>query len=138
MRRELNGMELNSCKPTRKPLVSAINSKKQFQFAKQHKDWTVEQRGNVMWSGGVKIQPIPERWVHQGHPMNGFFFPRWNWHVSGRQCQDPPTRTGHHKAWVLTQSKIFGKYWNTGFGVVRFFRRQFSALVTNYCKPGRQ
>ncbi|GBL85901.1 Transposable element Tcb1 transposase [Araneus ventricosus] len=50
MQREFKGMELNSCGPTRKPLVSAINFKKRLQFAKQHKNWTVEQWGNVTWS----------------------------------------------------------------------------------------
>ncbi|GBN77863.1 hypothetical protein AVEN_86917-1 [Araneus ventricosus] len=55
MRLELKGMELNSCRPTRKPLVSAINHKKRLQFVKQHKDWTVEQWGNVMWSDESRI-----------------------------------------------------------------------------------
>ncbi|GBM96726.1 Transposable element Tcb1 transposase [Araneus ventricosus] len=50
MRRELKGWELNSCRPTRKPVVSAINRKKRLHFAKQHKDWTVVEWGNIMWS----------------------------------------------------------------------------------------
>ncbi|GBN77042.1 hypothetical protein AVEN_208728-1 [Araneus ventricosus] len=49
MRQELKGMALNSWRPTRKPFVSVINCEKRLQFAKQHKDWTVEQWGNVMW-----------------------------------------------------------------------------------------
>ncbi|GBO06955.1 Transposable element Tcb1 transposase [Araneus ventricosus] len=42
-------MKLNSCRRTRK-LVSVINRQKRLQYAKQHKDWTVELLGNVMWS----------------------------------------------------------------------------------------
>jgi transposase len=50
MRRELKEMGLRSCAATRKPLVSKANLKKRLQFAKDHKDWTVEQWKRVMWS----------------------------------------------------------------------------------------
>ncbi|GBN38360.1 hypothetical protein AVEN_220971-1 [Araneus ventricosus] len=32
---------------------------------------------------------------------------------------------------ILTQSKIFGIYWNNAYDVVHFFRRQFSVSVRN-------
>jgi hypothetical protein len=34
----------------KKPLISAVNRKKQLQFAREHKDWTIEQCKHVMWS----------------------------------------------------------------------------------------
>ena len=48
MRRELKGLGLNSC--VRKPLISEANRKKRLQFAREHKDWTLEQWTKVMWS----------------------------------------------------------------------------------------
>lgn len=50
MRRELKGLGLNSCTATRKPLVSQMNRRKRLQFAKAHKNWTVEDWKRVMWS----------------------------------------------------------------------------------------
>ncbi len=42
--------ELNSCVALRKPLISEANRKKRLQFAREHKDWTLEQWKKVMWS----------------------------------------------------------------------------------------
>lgn len=50
MRRELKGLGLNSCVALRKPLISDSNQKKRLQFAREHKDWTLEQWKKVMWS----------------------------------------------------------------------------------------
>ncbi|GBN28764.1 hypothetical protein AVEN_215312-1 [Araneus ventricosus] len=55
IKREPKRMELNSCRPTRKPLVSAMNSEKRFQFAKQHEHWTIEICRNVMWSDESRV-----------------------------------------------------------------------------------
>ena len=43
-------MGLNSCVALRKPLISDANQKKRLQFAREHKDWTLEQWKKVMWS----------------------------------------------------------------------------------------
>ena len=48
--RELKEMHLSKCKSTRKPLVSSANRKKRRLFAKEHKNWTVEDWKRVMWS----------------------------------------------------------------------------------------
>ena len=50
MWRELKGLGLNSCVALRKPLISEANRKKRLQFAREHKDWTLEQWKKVMWS----------------------------------------------------------------------------------------
>ena len=42
IRRELKEMGLRCSVSTRKPMVSEANRMKRFQFAKNHKDWTVE------------------------------------------------------------------------------------------------
>jgi len=49
VRRELKGLGLNSCVALRKPLISEANRKKRLQFAREHKDWTLEQWKKVMW-----------------------------------------------------------------------------------------
>ena len=41
---------LNSCVALRQPLVSEANRQKQLQFAREHKDWTLELWTEVMWS----------------------------------------------------------------------------------------
>ncbi|KAK3544716.1 hypothetical protein QTP86_026116, partial [Hemibagrus guttatus] len=43
---ELKGLGLNSCVA----LISEANRKKRLQFARDHKDWTLEQWKKVMWS----------------------------------------------------------------------------------------
>ena len=50
MRRELTALGPNSCVALRKPLISEANWKKKLQFAREHKDWTLEQWKKVMWS----------------------------------------------------------------------------------------
>ncbi|GBM23319.1 hypothetical protein AVEN_97733-1 [Araneus ventricosus] len=65
VRRELEGIELQSTRPTRKPLASAFNRKKWLIFAKQHKDWTDEQWENVMWCD----ESIFSQFQNNGHTM---------------------------------------------------------------------
>ncbi len=55
MQRELKGLGLNSCVALRKPLISEANRKKRLQFAREHKDWTLEQWKKVMWSDESKF-----------------------------------------------------------------------------------
>ena len=50
MWREVNALGLNRCVALRKPLISEATQKKRFQFAREHKDWTLEQWKKVMWS----------------------------------------------------------------------------------------
>ena len=50
MRIKLRGMGLNSCVATRKPLLTETNRKKRLQFARDHKNWTLEQWRKIMWS----------------------------------------------------------------------------------------
>lgn len=50
VQRELKGLGLNSCVALRKPLISEANWKKRLQFARELKDWTLEQWKKVMWS----------------------------------------------------------------------------------------
>ena len=40
----------------RKPLLRAINKKKRLVWAKQHKDWTLDQWKNVLWSDESKFE----------------------------------------------------------------------------------
>ncbi|KAF7641747.1 hypothetical protein LDENG_00273020 [Lucifuga dentata] len=50
VRRELKGLGINSCVALRKPLISEANQKKRLQFAREQKDWTLEQWKKIMWS----------------------------------------------------------------------------------------
>ena len=50
IRRELKNMHLRKCKSTKKLLVSATNRKKRLEFARNHRNWTVEQWKKVVWS----------------------------------------------------------------------------------------
>lgn len=43
-------MGLDSCVASRKPQICEANWKKRLQFAREHKDWTLEQWKKVMWS----------------------------------------------------------------------------------------
>ena len=38
----------NRCVNLRKPLISEVTQKKRLQFAREHKDWTLEQWKKVM------------------------------------------------------------------------------------------
>ena len=52
---ELKGLGLNSCVAVRKPVVIEANRKKRLQFAREHKDWTLEQWKKVMWSDESRL-----------------------------------------------------------------------------------
>ena len=72
MQRELKGLGLNSCVVIRKPPISQADWKKRLQFAREHKDWTVEQWKKVMWSDESRLTlfqsdgPIRVRGLVQG------------------------------------------------------------------------
>ena len=48
-------MGLNSCVALRKPLITKANQKKRLWFAREHKDWTVEDWKKVMWSDESRL-----------------------------------------------------------------------------------
>jgi len=50
MRKELKGLGLNSFVALRKPLISEANGKKRLKFAREHKDWTLEQWKMVLFN----------------------------------------------------------------------------------------
>jgi len=50
MQRELKRLGLNSCVALRKPLINEANRNKRLQFAREHKDWTLERLKVVVWS----------------------------------------------------------------------------------------
>ena len=69
MRRELKEMGLRGRVSTSKPLVSEGNLMKRLHFAKDNKDWTVDQWKHVLWSdesrypfyqddGRVRVRPL--------------------------------------------------------------------------------
>lgn len=56
VRRTLHRMGYGSRRPIRKPLLSAFNRRRRLQFAKEHKDWTVDDWKKVMWSDESRFQ----------------------------------------------------------------------------------
>ena len=91
MWRELNGSGLNGSVALRKPLISKTNLKKRLQFAREHKDWTLEQWKKVMRSDESTFMVLSWLPEYTGWPRsstNGFFLPWWHGHIPRWQCQD--------------------------------------------------
>ena len=55
MLRELQGLGLNSRVALGKPLISDANRIKRLKFAREHKDWTLDQWKKVMWSDESRL-----------------------------------------------------------------------------------
>lgn len=54
--RRLKERGLNGCVAARKPLLRHINKLKRLAFAKQHKDWTINEWKNVLWTDESKFE----------------------------------------------------------------------------------
>ncbi|KAL7828223.1 hypothetical protein AOLI_G00313750 [Acnodon oligacanthus] len=71
MRRELEELGLNSCAASRKPLISEANQQRWLQFAREHKDWTLEQWKKVMESDESRFTLFQrERRIRRGSPQS--------------------------------------------------------------------
>lgn len=55
MQRELKGSSLTCCVVSRKTLLTEDSREKTLQFAREHKDWTLEGRRTVVWFWWVQI-----------------------------------------------------------------------------------
>src|SRR5262249_3442680 len=55
VRRTLNEAGLKAAEKVKKPKLSPKNIKARLEFAKRHKDWTVEDWKHVVWSDETKI-----------------------------------------------------------------------------------
>lgn len=51
----LRKANLHGRRPSKKPLISEKNRKARLEFAKEHKDWTIEQWSRVIWSDESKF-----------------------------------------------------------------------------------
>ena len=50
VRRRLLSEGLRGCIAMKKPFISATNKKKRLEFARQHRDWTVDHWSRVLWT----------------------------------------------------------------------------------------
>lgn len=55
IKRRLVSAGLKGCVAVRKPLLRPINRKKRYQWALQHREWTVDQWRNVLWTDESKF-----------------------------------------------------------------------------------
>lgn len=61
VKRRLQEADLHGRVALRKPLLRAINKKKRLQWAKEHKDWTLDAWKNVLWSDESKFEVYGSR-----------------------------------------------------------------------------
>lgn len=50
VQRRLRERNIKKCAKTKKPFVSAVNRRKRVEFARRHRDWTIEEWEKVLWS----------------------------------------------------------------------------------------
>ena len=50
IRKRLNSAGLHGCVAVKKPLLRPANIKSRLEFARRHKNWTVQQWDTVLWS----------------------------------------------------------------------------------------
>ena len=55
VRRRLLSAGLRGCVAVKKPFISARNKKKRLQFARNHRNWTVDDWSRVLWSDELKF-----------------------------------------------------------------------------------
>src|SRR6185437_2826172 len=56
IRRALHDLNLNSCVATSKPLITADNMEKRYNWALEHQNWTVRNFRRVLWSDETYIR----------------------------------------------------------------------------------
>ncbi|GAB1860734.1 SFRICE 017567 [Camponotus japonicus] len=56
VKRRLRGAGLKGCVAVKKPLLRPINKKKRLEWALQHRNWTMEQWKNVLWTDESKFE----------------------------------------------------------------------------------
>lgn len=56
VRRHLVAAGIRGCKARKKPWLSQINQKRRLQWAKKHKNWTIDQWSRVVWSDETNIE----------------------------------------------------------------------------------
>lgn len=56
VKRRLLNAGLKGCVAVSKPLLKVINKKKRLDWARQHKNWTLEDWNNVLWSDESKLE----------------------------------------------------------------------------------
>lgn len=56
VKRRLRNAGLKGCVAVKKPLLRPINKKKRLQWAQQHRNWTLEQWKNVLWTDESKFE----------------------------------------------------------------------------------
>ena len=56
IRKRLNSAGLRGCVAVKKPLLRPANIKSQLEFARRHKNWTVQQWDEVLWSDESAFQ----------------------------------------------------------------------------------
>lgn len=75
IRNVLKSMGLRSRYKVKKPMISLKNRKERMEFAKSHKDWTLEDWHRVVWSDESKINRIASNgrhwcWKRQSEKLN--------------------------------------------------------------------
>ncbi|XP_054720704.1 uncharacterized protein LOC129230330 [Uloborus diversus] len=80
------------CVAIRKPFVSAINRRKRLQFANDHKNWTVNYWGKVMWSDESRFMLFQNdgrvRVRREPHEANASYMSHFCCELFRRQCND--------------------------------------------------